>query len=148
MYDGDKNAMTYRKACRDAEAGQTLSALAQLEAALKISDNTAWYPLYAFCIAKERGHVKRAYELCRMALEADPHNPLHYYYLARVHLVAKSPSQAIAALESGVLAGGCPEIAALLNQLGTRKPLVFKKLKRDNPLNKYAGLILARLRLR
>ena len=40
-------------------AGETPSALALLERGLKLDDNRSWYSYLGYCIAKERGQVKK-----------------------------------------------------------------------------------------
>lgn len=129
-------------------AGETPSALALIERALKQRDNPSWYSYLGYCIAKERGQVKKGSDLCSVALLAEPHNPAHYLNLAKVHIVAGQKSQALDLLRQGMAAGGNDEIASLLGQLGNRKPPVLTFLSRDHILNKYLGMILHRIGLR
>jgi tetratricopeptide (TPR) repeat protein len=138
----------FERANRELINGNVLGALSCLEKALQLNDNRSWYSFLGFCIAKERGYMNRGLELCRTAIEAEPENGWHYYFLARIHLVAKNKPEAIKVLRKGLSCGERPEIVALLDQLGSRKPPVFKGLKRDNPLNKFTGLLLSRLKLR
>lgn len=102
----------------------------------------------AYCIAMERGQISDALNLCRVAIEAEPHNPEHYLNLARVYLKAKRKDEAIAALRKGLSFGDNREIRVLLERLGLRKKPVFSFLPRNSFLNKYLGLILRQLRLR
>lgn len=102
----------------------------------------------AYCIAMERGQISDALDLCRAAIEAEPHNPEHYLNLARVYLKAKRKDEAIAALRKGLSFGDNREIRVLLERLGLRKKPVFSFLPRNSSLNKYLGLILRQLRLR
>ncbi len=102
----------------------------------------------AYCIAMERGQISDALDLCRAAIEAEPHNPEHYLNLARVYLKAKRKDEAIAALRKGLSFGDNREIRVLLERLGLRKKPVFSFLPRNSFLNKYLGLILRQLRLR
>ena len=129
-------------------AGEIPSALALLERALKLTDNPCWYSYLGYCIAKERGQVKRGSELCLASLELEPGNPAHYLNLAKLHLVAGQKNEALRVLREGMPLDQSQGIAALLNQIGTRKPPVFSFLPRSNPLNKLVGLLLERLRLR
>lgn len=129
-------------------AGETPSALALLERALKLGDDPSWHSFLGYCIAKERGQVKKGSDLCNASLELQPDNPAHYLNLAKVHIIAGQKGEALEVLRRGMSAGGDPEILSLLNQLGTRKPPVLSFLSRDNPLNKGLGLILARIGLR
>lgn len=129
-------------------ANETPAALALLERALKQEDNPSWYSYLGYCIAKERGQVKKGKELCLDCLEREPENPAHHLNLARVHLVANEKNDALATLRKGMSAGGSPEILDMLTQLGMRKPPVLSFLARDNFLNKSLGLLLSRLGLR
>jgi predicted Zn-dependent protease len=138
----------YERARKELGNGNVLAALACMEKALKLNDNRSWYSLLGFCIAKERGHVTRGLELCQQALAAEPENPWHYYFLARIHLVAKNKPEAVAILRKGLSHGESREISGLLDELGTRKPPVFSRLKRDNPVNVSVGWVLSRLKLR
>ena len=77
----------FDQAGRELERGNLLAALSCLERALDIWDDPHWYSRLGYCIARERGHLTRAYELCRSAIEHEPRNPLHYLYLGKVHLI-------------------------------------------------------------
>lgn len=138
----------FERALKELGEGNVLAALACLEKALKVWDDPAWYSCLGYCIAKERGHVTQAFELCRTSIERDPENPVHYLYLGKVHLVAGNKEEALQVLRQGMTQGGNPEISLLLDTLGTRKPPVLPFLSRDNPLNKYLGIIRSRLGVR
>lgn len=138
----------YSRALDALAAGNTQSALAQLERALKVLDNPALHSHLGYCIAKERGQVKKGRELCLGALEFEPENPVHYLNLARVQQIAGRKEEAIAALRQGVAVGGSSEIVAMLGALGTRKSPPLSFLSRDHFLNKWVGLLLGRLGLR
>jgi len=128
--------------------GETASALAFLERALKLDDNPSWYSYLGYCVAKERGQVKKGADLCQESLKLEPANPAHHLNLAKVQLVAGQKVAALKTLRDGMAVGGHPEILNLLNRLGTRKRSVLPFLSRDNPLNKYLGLVLSKLHLR
>lgn len=138
----------FDRAQQELDDNNVLAALACLERALSIWDDPLWYSRLGFCIAKQRGHLTRAFELCRAAREHDPDNPLHYLYLGKVHLVAGNKQEALQAFRQGMALGGSPQLEQTLALLGTRKPPALPFLSRDNPLNKYLGIVLARLGLR
>jgi tetratricopeptide (TPR) repeat protein len=138
----------FERAQQELDRGNVLAALACLEKALAIWDDPLWHSRLAYCIAKERGHLTRAFELCRNTMALDPENPLHYYYLGKVHLVAGDARQALQVFRQGMSHGGSPEIERTLASIGTRKAPVLPFLHRDNLLNKYLGKLLARLGLR
>lgn len=143
-----KAQQQYRRALQELEAGNVLAALARVEAALKLWDNPDWQPCLGYCIAKERGHVTKGLELCQAAIERQPDHGEHYYYLARVLLVAKRKPEALQILREGLNHGENHLIKQLLDELGTRKTPAIPWLHRDNPLNKSLGIVLSRIGLR
>lgn len=138
----------FKQVLRQLGEGNVLAALASLEKALEIWDDPRWYSCLGYCIAKERGHVKKGLELCRKAIETDPANPEHYLYLGKIHLLVKNKNEALQAFREGMTHGGTPEIEQILTKIGIRRPPVISSLSRNNPLNKYLGKILSRLGLR
>jgi Flp pilus assembly protein TadD len=138
----------FRRAAAALAAGETAPALALLERALRQEAHPEWHSYLGYCIAKERGQVRRGVELCREALALEGDNPVHYLNLAKIHLVSGKKGEALAVLREGMSVEENAEILALLNRLGTRKPPVLSFLSRDHFLNKTLGLILSRLRLR
>ena len=145
MDDGQK---LFERALDALAAGETQSALALLERALKLSENPSWRSYLGYCIAKERGQVKRGADLCLACLELEPENPVHYLNLAKVRVIGGQKPEALGVLRQGMAIGGSPEILALLGQLGTRKPPVLSFLSRDHILNRTLGLVLHRMGLR
>jgi tetratricopeptide (TPR) repeat protein len=138
----------FDRAQLELDQNNVLAALASLERALVIWDDPLWHSRLGFCIAKERGHLTRAFELCHVSIEHDPNNPLHYLYLGKVYLVAGNTFEALQSFRQGMTLGGNPELERVLAAIGTRKSPVISFLSRDNLLNKFLGIILARLGLR
>ena len=138
----------YSRALDALAAGDTQSALAVLERALKVTDNPSLHSYLGYCIAKERGQVKRGGELCLASLGLEPHNPVHYLNLARVQHIAGHKVEAIATLRQGMAVGGGSEIVAMLAALGTRRPPPLSFLSRDHLLNKWLGILFSRVGLR
>lgn len=140
--------MEFERAQQELDRNNVLAALACLERALAIWNDPLWHSRFGFCIAKERGHLTRAFELCHTAIAHDPGNPLHYLYLGKTYLVAGNTYEALQAFRQGMTLGGSPEIERVLASIGTRKAPVIPFLSRDNLLNKYLGIILGRLGVR
>lgn len=138
----------FNQAQLELDRNNVLAALAALERALSIWDDPLWHSRLGYCIAKERGQLTRAFELCHTAIENDPGNPIHYLYLGKVYLVAGKTYEALQALRQGMTHGHNPGIELVLNSILTRKPPIISFLSRDNLLNKYLGIILGRLGLR
>jgi tetratricopeptide (TPR) repeat protein len=144
----EKAEKEHLRALEHLQQGNVLGALSCLEKAVLLHDNHSWYSFLGYCMAKERGHLTRGLELCREAIRSEPDNSRHYYFLARTHLVDNNKSEALAVLRKGLFIGENDEISKLLEELGCRKTVVFEKLKRNNPVNICAGLLLSRLKLR
>lgn len=125
-----------------------LGALACFEKAYREKKTPSIQSFLAYCIAMERGQITEALNLCRTAIDAEPQNPEHYLNLGRVYLKAKRKDDAIAELRRGLSFGDNSDIRILLERIGQRKKPVLNFLPRNSFLNKYAGLILRRLRLR
>lgn len=138
----------YLRACKAFDSGNILAALSLLEAALRRQDNPRWHAMLGYCLARERGQVARGTELCRSALEQFPDNPENYCYYAKLLLMSGQKAEAVQALRKGLCCGESEAIKALLYELGTRKPILIRWLHRDNPLNKYLGILLARIGVR
>jgi len=138
----------FDRAQLELDSNNILAALACLERALSIWDDPLWHSRLGFCIAKQRGHVTRAFELCRAAIEHDPDNPLHYLYLGKVYIIAGNKQEALQTFRQGMKLGGSPQLEQILADIGNRKPPVISFLSRNNPLNKFLGIIFARLGLR
>jgi len=130
------------------KAGNILRALGHFERAMAEHPTSLCASYYAYCMAKERGHVKRGIALCRESLEQEPDNPAHYLNLARIHLLGQNKEDALTVLREGMQHAPDPEIAALLEVIGVRKPPVVSLLHRDHPVNRYLGFFLSRLGLR
>jgi tetratricopeptide (TPR) repeat protein len=128
--------------------GKTLQALALSERLNPEEENSPLISLYAYCIARERGQIRKAIELCRRAIQSDPENTTHYYFLGKIHLLSGNKKMAIEVFRQGLTLGPDQDIISELNKLGIRKPPPIKFLKRSNPVNKYLGLFLSRLNLR
>ncbi|HEX8948100.1 MAG TPA: tetratricopeptide repeat protein [Dissulfurispiraceae bacterium] len=139
LFDKGMEALVHNK---------TLAALAFFEKGLQLEDNPSIYPPLAFCIAKERGQTRKAIELCEEAIQKDPSNALHYLYLGKIYLHIHNRDYAIMAFRAGLKYETNSRIIDELNKLATRKPPVISFLKRSNPVNKYLGIVLAKLGLR
>ena len=138
----------FKKGVEALASGKRLSALASFEKALELEDNPAFYSYFALCIAKERGQVRKAIKLCEEALKKDGENTAHYLNLGKILLHAGNQDDAIMVFRGGLKYGTNPLIIDELNKLVTRKRPVISFLDRDNPFNKYLGIIFNKLGLR
>jgi len=126
----------------------TLGALAYFEKAYTAKKTPSIQSYLGMCIALERGKITYGLMLCNNAILLEPGNPVHYQNLGRIYLRAGKILDAIETFRKGLLFGDNAEIKRILDSLGTRKKPVFPFLPRNNFLNKYAGLIMHRLKLR
>lgn len=136
---------TGRAAC---ERGNTLHALSLFEKASGMEDNPALFSWLGYCLARERGQVKRGISLCEEGLRRDPRDAGSYLNLGRIHLVAGRKAEAIAAFRSGLQVARSPALVRELERLGSRSEPPFRFVPRSHALNRVVGLVLARLGLR
>lgn len=105
---------------------------------------------YGLCIARERGRHHQGLEFCTRAMALEPEQAVHYLRAGQIHLQLGQKREAIETFRQGLAHSDHDEAArairAQLQQLGIRRrpPLAF--LDRNNILNKYLGILLARLR--
>ena len=128
--------------------GEWTSALACFEKAAGLLNIPIHNSFLALCIARERGQTNKAVALCRETLEAEPHNPVLYLNLGKIYLMQGKTEEAIEVFRRGLSQGANEQIIVELGRIGTRRPPPLAFLSRDNPLNKYLGIILNRLGLR
>jgi len=129
-------------------ANNKLAALSCFDKALTIGSSPKLMSYLSYCIATERGRIQEALTLCNNALAQEPDNPLHYLNLGRIYLHAGKKNEALASLRKGLSIGDDKAIKSLLKRFGTRGKSVLPFLPRDNFINKYAGLLLHRIKLR
>ncbi|HEU0264320.1 MAG TPA: tetratricopeptide repeat protein [Geobacterales bacterium] len=138
----------FQKGMEALAAHQTLAALTWFERAAAVGDSPSVRSCLAYLLARERGQLRKALLLCQGAITQEPHNYLHHLNLGRILLLAGDKSKALVTLRHSMELSPQPDVIAELQRLGVRKPPPFPSLPRNNPLNKFFGLILSRLRLR
>lgn len=138
----------FTKGIKAIDGGDILSALVFFEKATAIEDTPINSSYLAFCIAKERGQLKKAISMCEKAIKEEPNNSTLYLNLGRIYYIADQRVEALQAFRDGLAHEQNRQIIDELIRLGIRKPPVIPFLKRSNPINKYLGIILTRLGLR
>jgi thioredoxin-like negative regulator of GroEL len=103
---------------------------------------------YALCMAEVKAAYKVSVNLCHEAIRKDPKNPEHYYRQGRILILAGRRKDAVWVLRMGLRHGGHKAILETLASMGIRRPPPIRFLPRSNPLNKYMGMLLAKLNLR
>jgi tetratricopeptide (TPR) repeat protein len=137
------------KGVKAADNGNWVAALSCFEKVVQTGGSPVGSSYLAVCIARERGQFNKAEMLCKEALDKEPDNQVHYLNLGRIFLLQGKKIEAIQTFREGLRHGGVEyRIIDELNRLGTRKGPVISFLKRDNPINKYLGILLTKLRLR
>jgi len=124
------------------------SALACFEKAAGLNHLPLYISFMALCIARERGQTKKAAAICHEAIEAEPDNPVLYLNLGKIYLMQGKPREAISVFREGLSKGANDQIVEELTKVGHRRPPILSLFLRDNPINKYLGIILTRTGLR
>src|SRR5512135_806078 len=129
------------------KAKEALSAFKQ---ALISKDSDPRYMSYTgLCMALAEGRTKEAVELCERAVEKEFYRPELFLNLGRVYLQAGNRKKAHVAFRKGLsLDRENRGIRQELERMGVRKPPVFPFLDRRHPINKMAGKVLHKMRLR
>ncbi|RNC73163.1 MAG: hypothetical protein ED859_00190 [Desulfuromonadales bacterium] len=136
------------KGIRAVNSGKTALALECFEEAVKQRSTPASWSYLAFCLAREKRQFDHAIHLCQEAIRSDPHSSIHYLNLGRVYLMAGRREESIRIFRQGLLYEANAHIEGELRKIGMRKAPVISFLKRDNPINKYLGIFLKKLRVR
>ena len=146
---GDRAAELFQKGEELLGRGERLAALSSFEKSLDLGNADPLCKSYAALLsAVERGGIGRAISVSEQLLRASPEEPLLYLNLGKLYLMAGRRADGVNTLREGLARRRMPEAETLLESLGTRKPPVFRFLRREHFLNKYAGLLLSRLGLR
>lgn len=125
--------------------GEPLKALSLLERAAEIEATPTVRSCLAYCLARERGLIKAGRHTCEELIESDPDNPFHRLNLGRILLLEGDRRAAIGAFRAGMALEPHPHLIRELSLLGVRKPQIIGFLSRDNPLNKYLGLLCGKI---
>jgi len=147
MIDINPDAL-FKKGLESLARNEWTAALACFEKAAGLLNIPIHNSFLALCIARERGQTNKALALCRETLEAEPDNSILYLNMGKIYLMQGKTEEAIEILRKGLTQGTNEQIIAELGRIGTRRPPPLSFLSRDNPLNKYLGIILSRLGLR
>jgi tetratricopeptide (TPR) repeat protein len=130
------------------ELGEFPEALSHLERLPPTARPANAISAHAICLAKVKGSYRSAVTLCHEAIKKDPKNPEHYFRQGLIFLLAGRKKDAIWVFRLGLRHGRHRGIIEHLGKMGIRRPPPISLLDRTNPLNKYLGLLLTRLRLR
>lgn len=147
MIDANPEAL-FNKGLASLNRNEWTAALACFEKAAGLRNTPIHNSYLALCIARERGQTHRGIALCNASIDAEPDNPVHYLNLGKIYQLQGKPEEAISAFRNGLNRGANDQIVEELKRIGTRRPPPISFLDRDHPLNKYLGIILARLGLR
>ena len=125
-------------------------ALMAFKQALQLKETEPRYKSYfGLSLALSEGRVKEALLFCESAVEKEFFRAELFLNLARVYLMAGNRKKAHAVLRKGLaIDKDNKDIRQELDRMGIRKAPVLPFLDRRHPINKVAGKVLHRLRLR
>lgn len=135
----------YEKGLQALTNGHEYLALVCFEQAANLEKAPLYCSYLALCLAKARGKYREAIELCSEALEKDQANSIHYINLGQIYNLAGQREKALDTLRHGLQYQRHDEILRELEMLGMRRRPLFPYLRRENPLNKYCGILLKKL---
>ncbi len=130
------------------KAGECFGEAIRIDRSQKLFEKKAKYlSYYGLCLALGADKVPEGLNFCQQAIKEDVFQPDFYLNLGKVYLKKGSKRKAIKAFHQGLeFDKGNEQILDELSQLGVRQEPLFPFLPRSHPINKYLGILLARLR--
>jgi hypothetical protein len=140
------------RACREGrwrDGYLILSELARVEDQAGQKLPSIFHGYLGQALARCEGRKRVGLELAQHAVESDPFRPENHYNLAAVHLMLGNRRRAVRALNEGLLLDpDNAELRALRVEIGVRRRPAIPFLSRENPLNRWLGLLGHRARVR
>jgi len=102
---------------------------------------------YGLCVAVLEKQTRKGVEFCRMAINEQFFNSMHFVNLVRLYIIRNNRKAAVDALQEGLKR--LPDDAALLrvrDEIGYRESPVVAFLPRENPINSTLGKIRAKVK--
>jgi len=104
---------------------------------------------YGYTLARVGNRNKEGLLLCEKAADREFYRAELFYNLSQVYLSVGNRKKAYETLRKGLtIDKGNKDLVRELEKMGIRKPPVFPFLDRSNTINKLAGKMLYRLRIR
>ena len=130
--------------------GRVESALSAFKGALALKENEPRYMSYlGLCLAMTQGRAREGVALCEMAAKKEFYRSEMFLNLGRAYLYAGNRRKSHSAFRRGLsLDRENSDIKGELDRMGVRRPPVFPFLDRKSAVNKLAGKLLNKLRLR
>lgn len=129
-----------------ARAGQFGEALRLFDQDLCFTQHPTAMSYYAVSLASTEGNFDKAISLCLMAAEKEFYNPEIYLNLGRIFLLNGQKSVAVRAFRKGLkIDNGHFGILSEMKRLGVRRKPVLTFLPRQNPVNKFLGILAERI---
>jgi hypothetical protein len=100
-----------------------------------------------FSTAANKGDLLQGIILCKEAIRRAPEDPIHYFHLGKVYVLAGKKHLALHAFRRGLKFGYHLGLIREIQRLGLRRPPIFPFLGRKHPLNRFAGMLFTRLGL-
>lgn len=107
---------------------------------------SACYSWLGIAMARSKWDMEMAEELCRIAVKRDFYVPQFYVNLAEVYLLKGNKAKAIETLRAGLKVDSDSEVIwRELDKFGARNRPAIPFLSRNNPVNRYLGLLLSKI---
>jgi len=101
-----------------------------------------FYAYLGYGIARHERRGKEGLALCKHAIKVQFYEPENYVILSRVYLLRERRGKAVKALHQALkLNARHPEALKLAKEIGLRRRPVIPFLSRDNPVNRYLGML-------
>lgn len=142
MTDNERE-LVYRLGVRAYNGGMLDDALAAFRSLMEDgSTEPPHLSYYGLLMAVREKRVREGLELCERAVYDAPEASEAHRNLARLHAATGWRTRAADVLRSGLLhLPGDPGLIQELRRMSPRRKPFFSFLNRDNPLNKYVGLL-------
>lgn len=109
-------------------------------------ENARYRSSYALALALIRGQFLGAVELARASVRQEFHNPELYLNLSRIYLAFNFRAEAVRFLRRALMVDPDHEpVRRKLAELGLRRRPLIRSLPRNHPVNRWLGLVQARV---
>lgn len=129
-----------------AKKGRMKEAIRIFDENLCFTQNPTATSYYAFCLAAVEKDMERAISFSLMAIEKEFYNPDLYLNLGRICLLNNQRNHAFKAFRKGLKFDSSHKgLIKEIKKLGLRREPVVSFLPRTNSVNRYLGILAARL---
>lgn len=139
-------SLTLKKAIFLAKKGYYKAALKHLRELEPSTLRPVHMSYYALCVAMVKKDYEGAITLGIKAVRAEFYNPEIYLNLGRILSASGKKAFAFRAYQKGLgYDSNHPGLVKELSEMGMRRPPVVAFLSRENPLNRFSGLLIRKV---